>query len=135
MNKYAREIQAIREARAGAAVLNCMTIPAASMVQGVGRRSDRLASFIPESSWSSRSVRAGDLKRAQAARRASTAEDVVYGMGARRATRTEHEARDGDGRRSLRAVRPRRRPDARRARRSRRAEARPCARISGGGVS
>jgi 4-hydroxy-tetrahydrodipicolinate synthase len=84
MNKYARDIQAIREAAPDTAVLTCHDeYLLASMVQGVDGGLLGFASFIPELILElTEAVRAGDLKRAQAAQaRINPLKDVVYGMG------------------------------------------------------
>ena len=84
MNKYARDIQAIREAAPDTAVLTCHDeYLLASMVQGVDGGLLGFASFIPELILDvTEAVHAGDLKRAQAAQaRINPIKDVVYGMG------------------------------------------------------
>jgi 4-hydroxy-tetrahydrodipicolinate synthase len=84
MNKYARDIQAIREAAPDTAVLTCHDeYLLASMVQGVDGGLLGFASFIPELILEvTEAVHAGDLKRAQAAQaRINPLKDAVYGMG------------------------------------------------------
>ena len=84
MNKYARDIEAIREAAPEKAVLTCHDeYLLASMVQGVDGGLLGFASFIPEliidlmnAVWS------GDLKTAMATQaRINPLKDSVYGMG------------------------------------------------------
>ncbi|WP_200848355.1 dihydrodipicolinate synthase family protein, partial [Raoultella sp. 18098] len=66
MNKYARDIQAIREADASKAILTCHDeYLLASMVQGVDGALVGFATFIPQliiDLWNA--VKAGDLKKA-----------------------------------------------------------------------
>jgi 4-hydroxy-tetrahydrodipicolinate synthase len=84
MNKYARDIQAIREAAPEKAVLTCHDeYLLASMVQGVDGGLLGFASFIPELIIElTEAVKAGDLKRAMACQaRINPLKDVVYGMG------------------------------------------------------
>ena len=84
MNKYARDIEAIREAAPGKAVLTCHDeYLLASMVQGVDGGLLGFASFIPELILElTEAVHAGDLKRAMAVQaRINPLKDVVYGMG------------------------------------------------------
>lgn len=84
MNKYARDIQAIREAAPDKAVLTCHDeYLLASMVQGVDGGLLGFASFIPELILElSEAVKAGDLRRAMACQeRINPLKDVVYGMG------------------------------------------------------
>src|SRR5688572_3545440 len=84
MNKYARDIQAIRDAAPGTAVLTCHDeYLLASMVQGVDGGLLGFASFIPELILElTDAVRAGDLKRAMAMQaRINPLKDAVYGMG------------------------------------------------------
>ncbi len=84
MNKYARDIQAIREAAPQTAVLTCHDeYLLASMVQGVDGGLLGFASFIPELILElTEAVHAGDLKRAMACQaRINPLKDVVYGMG------------------------------------------------------
>ena len=84
MNKYARDIEAIRDAAPEKAVLTCHDeYLLASMVQGVDGGLLGFASFIPELILElTEAVRAGDLKRAMAAQaRINPLKDVVYGMG------------------------------------------------------
>jgi 4-hydroxy-tetrahydrodipicolinate synthase len=84
MNKYARDIQAIREAAPATAVLTCHDeYLLASMVQGVDGGLLGFASFIPELILElTEAVRAGDLKRAMACQeRINPLKDAVYGMG------------------------------------------------------
>jgi len=84
MNKYARDIQAIREAAPEKAVLTCHDeYLLASMVQGVDGGLLGFASFIPELIVELMdAVWAGDLKKAMAAQaRINPLKDVVYGMG------------------------------------------------------
>jgi 4-hydroxy-tetrahydrodipicolinate synthase len=84
MNKYARDIQAIREAAPDKAVLTCHDeYLLASMVQGVDGGLLGFASFIPELILELvEAVRAGDLRRAMACqRRIDPLKDVVYGTG------------------------------------------------------
>ncbi|VGO07913.1 4-hydroxy-tetrahydrodipicolinate synthase [plant metagenome] len=84
MNKYARDIQAIREADASKAILTCHDeYLLASMVQGVDGALVGFATFIPQliiDLWAA--VKAGDLKRAQAIQAVITPlKDAVYGGG------------------------------------------------------
>jgi 4-hydroxy-tetrahydrodipicolinate synthase len=84
MNKYARDIEAIRDAAPDKAVLTCHDeYLLASMVQGVDGGLLGFASFIPELILElTEAVHAGDLKRAMAAQaRINPLKDVVYGMG------------------------------------------------------
>ncbi len=84
MNKYARDIEAIREAAPETAVLTCHDeYLLASMVQGVDGGLLGFASFIPELILElTEAVRAGDLKRAMAVQwRINPIKDAVYGMG------------------------------------------------------
>ncbi len=84
MNKYARDIQAIRETAPEKAVLTCHDeYLLASMVQGVDGGLLGFASFIPELILELiEAVHAGDLKRAMAAQaRINPLKDAVYGMG------------------------------------------------------
>jgi 4-hydroxy-tetrahydrodipicolinate synthase len=84
MNKYARDIEAIREAAPNTAVLTCHDeYLLASMVQGVDGGLLGFASFIPELILElTDAVHAGDLKRAMAVQsRINPLKDVVYGMG------------------------------------------------------
>src|SRR5213078_4753141 len=84
MNKYARDIEAIRKANPEAAVLTCHDeYLLASMVQGVDGGLLGFASFIPELIIElMQAVWAGDLKRAMAAQaRINPLKDAVYGMG------------------------------------------------------
>lgn len=84
MNKYARDIQAIREADASKAILTCHDeYLLASMVQGVDGALVGFATFIPQliiDLWAA--VKAGDLKKAQAIQAVITPlKDAVYGGG------------------------------------------------------
>jgi 4-hydroxy-tetrahydrodipicolinate synthase len=84
MNKYARDIDAIRQAAPDKPVLTCHDeYLLASMVQGVDGGLLGFASFIPELILElTDAVRAGDLKRAMAVQwRINPIKDVVYGMG------------------------------------------------------
>ena len=84
MNKYARDIEAIRKANADAAVLTCHDeYLLASMVQGVDGGLLGFASFIPELILELvNAVHAGDLKRAMDCQaRINPLKDIVYGMG------------------------------------------------------
>jgi 4-hydroxy-tetrahydrodipicolinate synthase len=84
MNKYARDIRAIREAAPDMPVLTCHDeYLLASMVQGVDGGLLGFASFIPELILELvQAVWAGDLKRAMAVQeRINPLKDVVYGMG------------------------------------------------------
>ena len=84
MNKYARDIQAIREADASKAILTCHDeYLLASMVQGVDGALVGFATFIPQlivDLWAA--VKAGDLKKAMAVQaRITPLKDAVYGGG------------------------------------------------------
>lgn len=84
MNKYARDIQAIREADPTKALLTCHDeYLLASMVQGVDGALVGFATFIPAlivDLWEA--VKAGDLKRAMAIQAVITPlKDAVYGGG------------------------------------------------------
>lgn len=84
MNKYARDIQAIREADASKAILTCHDeYLLASMVQGVDGALVGFATFIPQlisELWEA--VKAGDLARAIAIQAVITPlKDAVYGAG------------------------------------------------------
>ena len=84
MNKYARDIQAIREADAAKAILTCHDeYLLASMVQGVDGALVGFATFIPQliiDLWNA--VKAGDLTRAMAIQAIITPlKDAVYGGG------------------------------------------------------
>jgi 4-hydroxy-tetrahydrodipicolinate synthase len=84
MNKYARDIQALRDADASKAILTCHDeYLLASMVQGVDGALVGFATFIPQliiDLWDA--VKAGDLKRAQAVQSLITPlKDAVYGGG------------------------------------------------------
>jgi len=84
MNKYARDIAAIRAAAPEKAVLTCHDeYLLASMVQGVDGGLLGFAAFIPELIVElTEHVRAGDLKAAMACQaRINPLKDVVYGMG------------------------------------------------------
>jgi 4-hydroxy-tetrahydrodipicolinate synthase len=84
MNKYGRDIEAIREAAPEKAVLTCHDeYLLASMVQGVDGGLLGFASFIPELILGMvEAVDAGDLKRAMALQtRINPLKDAVYGMG------------------------------------------------------
>ena len=84
MNKYARDIEAIRNANPHAAVLTCHDeYLLASMVQGVDGGLLGFASFIPELILELvNAVHAGDLKRAMDCQaRINPLKDIVYGMG------------------------------------------------------
>ncbi|MBY0270181.1 MAG: dihydrodipicolinate synthase family protein [Burkholderiales bacterium] len=84
MNKYARDIEAIREAAPEKAVLTCHDeYLLASMVQGVDGGLLGFASFIPELILElTEAVKAGDLKRAMSCQsRINPLKDIVYGMG------------------------------------------------------
>jgi 4-hydroxy-tetrahydrodipicolinate synthase len=84
MNKYARDIEAIRQAAPDKPVLTCHDeYLLASMVQGVDGGLLGFASFIPELILElTEAVRAGDLKRAMVVQwRINPIKDVVYGMG------------------------------------------------------
>ncbi|NYT83042.1 dihydrodipicolinate synthase family protein [Alcaligenaceae bacterium] len=84
MNKYARDIRAIREADASKAILTCHDeYLLASMVQGVDGALVGFATFIPQliiDLWNA--VRAGDLNKAIAIQAMITPlKDAVYGGG------------------------------------------------------
>ena len=84
MNKYARDIQAIREANPHKAILTCHDeYLLASMVQGVDGALVGFATFIPQliiDLWNA--VKAGDLNRAMAVQAVITPlKDAVYGGG------------------------------------------------------
>jgi len=84
MNKYARDIQAIREADTSKAILTCHDeYLLASMVQGVDGALVGFATFIPQliiDLWNA--VQAGDLKKAMAVQATITPlKDAVYGGG------------------------------------------------------
>lgn len=84
MNKYARDIQALREADASKAILTCHDeYLLASMVQDIDGALVGFATFIPQlisDLWDA--VKAGDLKRAQAVQAVITPlKDAVYGGG------------------------------------------------------
>jgi len=84
MNKYARDIQALRDADASKAILTCHDeYLLASMVQGVDGALVGFATFIPQliiDLWDA--VKAGDLKRAQEVQAVITPlKDAVYGGG------------------------------------------------------
>lgn len=84
MNKYARDIQAIREANASKSILTCHDeYLLASMVQGVDGALVGFATFIPQliiDLWNA--VKAGDLKRAMAVQATITPlKEAVYGGG------------------------------------------------------
>jgi 4-hydroxy-tetrahydrodipicolinate synthase len=84
MNKYARDIQAIRQADASKAILTCHDeYLLASMVQGVDGALVGFATFIPQliiDLWNA--VKAGDLKQAMAVQALITPlKDAVYGGG------------------------------------------------------
>lgn len=84
MNKYARDIQALRDADASKAILTCHDeYLLASMVQDVDGALVGFATFIPQliiDLWGA--VKAGDLKRAQAVQALITPlKDAVYGAG------------------------------------------------------
>ena len=84
MNKYARDIQSIREADASKAILTCHDeYLLAAMVQGVDGALVGFATFIPQliiDLWSA--VNAGDLKKAMAVQALITPlKDAVYGGG------------------------------------------------------
>jgi 4-hydroxy-tetrahydrodipicolinate synthase len=84
MNKYARDIQAIREADASKSILTCHDeYLLASMVQGVDGALVGFATFIPQliiDLWNA--VKSGDLKKAQAIQAVITPlKDAVYGGG------------------------------------------------------
>ena len=84
MNKYARDIQAIREADASKAILTCHDeYLLASMVQGVDGALVGFATFIPQliiDLWNA--VKAGDLHQAMRIQSIITPlKDAVYGGG------------------------------------------------------
>lgn len=84
MNKYARDLQAIREADASKAILTCHDeYLLASMVQGVDGALVGFATFIPQliiDLWNA--VKAGDLHKAMAIQAVITPlKDAVYGGG------------------------------------------------------
>ncbi len=84
MNKYARDIQAIREADASKSILTCHDeYLLASMVQGVDGALVGFATFIPQliiDLWSA--VKAGDLNKAiQIQSLITPLKDAVYGGG------------------------------------------------------
>jgi 4-hydroxy-tetrahydrodipicolinate synthase len=84
MNKYARDISAIREADASKAILTCHDeYLLASMVQGVDGALVGFATFIPQlivDLWAA--VKAGDLREAMAVQATITPlKDAVYGGG------------------------------------------------------
>lgn len=84
MNKYARDIQAIRAADASKAILTCHDeYLLASMVQGVDGALVGFATFIPQliiDLWNA--VQAGDLNKAMAVQAVITPlKDAVYGAG------------------------------------------------------
>ena len=84
MNKYARDIQALRDADATKAILTCHDeYLLASMVQGVDGALVGFATFIPQliiDLWAA--VKAGDLKKAIAVQaRITPLKDAVYGGG------------------------------------------------------
>ena len=84
MNKYARDIAAIRDADTSKSILTCHDeYLLASMVQGVDGALVGFATFIPSligDLWSA--VKAGDLKRAMAVQAVITPlKDAVYGAG------------------------------------------------------
>jgi 4-hydroxy-tetrahydrodipicolinate synthase len=84
MNKYARDIQAIRDADSSKAILTCHDeYLLASMVQGVDGALVGFATFIPQliiDLWNA--VKAGDLKKAMAVQAVITPlKDAVYGGG------------------------------------------------------
>lgn len=84
MNKYARDIQAIREADPTKAILTCHDeYLLASMVQGVDGALVGFATFIPQliiDLWNA--VKGGDLKRAMEVQAVITPlKDAVYGGG------------------------------------------------------
>ena len=84
MNKYARDIHAIREADASKAILTCHDeYLLASMVQGVDGALVGFATFIPQlivDLWAA--VKAGDLREAMAVQATITPlKDAVYGGG------------------------------------------------------
>lgn len=84
MNKYARDIQSLRDVDASKAILTCHDeYLLASMVQGVDGALVGFATFIPQliiDLWDA--VKAGDLKRAQQVQALITPlKDAVYGGG------------------------------------------------------
>ena len=84
MNKYARDIQAIREANPAKAILTCHDeYLLASMVQGVDGALVGFATFIPQliiDLWNA--VKAGDLRKAMEVQAIITPiKDAVYGGG------------------------------------------------------
>lgn len=84
MNKYARDIKAIREADSSKAILTCHDeYLLASMVQGVDGALVGFATFIPQliiDLWNA--VKAGDLNKAIAIQAVITPlKDAVYGAG------------------------------------------------------
>lgn len=84
MNKYARDIQAIREANPDKAILTCHDeYLLASMIQGVDGALVGFATFIPQliiDLWNA--VKEGDLKRAMEIQAVITPiKDAVYGGG------------------------------------------------------
>ncbi|MNX53079.1 N-acetylneuraminate lyase [compost metagenome] len=84
MNKYARDIQSLRDADPSKAILTCHDeYLLASMVQGVDGALVGFATFIPQliiDLWDA--VKAGDLKRAQQVQALITPlKDAVYGGG------------------------------------------------------
>lgn len=84
MNKYARDIQAIREANPAKAILTCHDeYLLASMVQGVDGALVGFATFIPQliiDLWAA--VKVGDLKKAMEIQAVITPlKDAVYGGG------------------------------------------------------
>lgn len=84
MNKYARDIQAIRDADSSKAILTCHDeYLLASMVQGVDGALVGFATFIPQliiDLWNA--VKAGDLKKAMEVQAIITPlKDAVYGGG------------------------------------------------------
>ncbi len=84
MNKYARDIQSLRDADASKAILTCHDeYLLASMVQGVDGALVGFATFIPQliiDLWDA--VKAGDLSRAQQVQALITPlKDAVYGGG------------------------------------------------------
>lgn len=84
MNKYARDIEAIRQADASKAILTCHDeYLLASMVQGVDGALVGFATFIPQliiDLWAA--VKAGDLHKAMALQNVITPlKDAVYGGG------------------------------------------------------
>ena len=84
MNKYARDIQAIREANASKALLTCHDeYLLASMVQGIDGALVGFASLVPGLIFDLlRAVKAGDLKEAMRLQALITPlKDAVYGAG------------------------------------------------------